>query len=44
MHFRLASSKTLYKTQTRELKDDCDQKSKQCKEMQRRLAEYKEER
>lgn len=37
-------SKTLYKTQIRELKGDCDQKSKQCKEMQRRLAEYKEER
>uniref|UniRef100_H3C5G4 Rho-associated protein kinase n=1 Tax=Tetraodon nigroviridis TaxID=99883 RepID=H3C5G4_TETNG len=35
---------TLYKTQIRELKGDCDQKSKQCKEMQRRLAEYKEER
>lgn len=36
--------KTLYKTQIRELKDECDQKSKQGKELQRRLADYKEER
>ncbi|TNM94863.1 hypothetical protein fugu_017622 [Takifugu bimaculatus] len=35
---------TLYKTQIRELKDESDKKSKQCKELQRRLAEYKEER
>ncbi|XP_029704975.1 rho-associated protein kinase 2-like isoform X5 [Takifugu rubripes] len=35
---------TLYKTQVRELKDESDKKSKQCKELQRRLAEYKEER
>lgn len=40
----LVPTKTLYKTQIREVKGDCDQKSKQCKEMQRRLAEYKEER
>lgn len=39
-----SSLKTLYKTQVRELKDESDQKSKQCKELQRRLAEYKEER
>lgn len=44
LDLRLSSPKTLYKTQIRELRDDCDQKSKQCKEMQRRLAEYKEER
>lgn len=44
LDLHLSSPKTLYKTQIRELKDDCNQKSKQCKEMQRRLAEYKEER
>lgn len=35
---------TLYKTQIRELKHECDQKSKQSKELQRRLADHKEER
>lgn len=36
--------KTLYKTQIRELKDECDEKSKLCKDMQRRLAVYEDER
>uniref|UniRef100_A0A8C4NNW5 Rho-associated protein kinase 2 n=1 Tax=Dicentrarchus labrax TaxID=13489 RepID=A0A8C4NNW5_DICLA len=35
---------TLYKTQIRELKDECDEKNKLCKDVQRRLAEYEEER
>ncbi|KAM9339488.1 rho-associated protein kinase 2-like isoform 3-T4 [Symphorus nematophorus] len=35
---------TLYKTQIRELKDECDEKNKLCKEAQQRLAEYEEER
>lgn len=36
--------KTLYKTQIRELRDEGDEKSKLCKDMQQRLAEYEEER
>lgn len=36
--------KTLYKTQGRELKDECDEKNKLIKELQQRLAEYNEER
>uniref|UniRef100_A0A671WDH4 Rho-associated protein kinase 2 n=1 Tax=Sparus aurata TaxID=8175 RepID=A0A671WDH4_SPAAU len=35
---------TLYKTQIRELKDECDEKNKLRKEAQQRLAEYEEER
>ncbi|KAM6992490.1 rho-associated protein kinase 2-like isoform 2-T2 [Tautogolabrus adspersus] len=35
---------TLYKTQIRELKDECEEKNKLCKEAQQRLAEYEEER
>ncbi|KAE8286770.1 Rho-associated protein kinase 2 [Larimichthys crocea] len=35
---------TLYKTQIRELKDECDEKKKLCKDVQQRLAEYEEER
>ncbi|KAM6915752.1 LOW QUALITY PROTEIN: rho-associated protein kinase 2-like [Xenentodon cancila] len=35
---------TLYKTQIRELKDECDERNKLHKEAQRRLAEYQEER
>ncbi|XP_068198967.1 rho-associated protein kinase 2-like isoform X2 [Antennarius striatus] len=35
---------TLYKTQTRELKDECDEKNKALKDAQRRLADYMEER
>ncbi|XP_041661527.1 rho-associated protein kinase 2-like isoform X2 [Cheilinus undulatus] len=35
---------TLYKTQIRELKDECDEKNKLYKEAQQRLAEYEEER
>ncbi|XP_041832603.1 rho-associated protein kinase 2-like [Melanotaenia boesemani] len=35
---------TLYKTQVRELKDECNERNKQYKEAQRRLAEYQEER
>ncbi|KAM8725581.1 rho-associated protein kinase 2-like isoform 4-T4 [Acanthopagrus schlegelii] len=35
---------TLYKTQIRELKDECDEKNKLVKEAQQRLAEYEEER
>uniref|UniRef100_A0A671WFB1 Rho-associated protein kinase 2 n=1 Tax=Sparus aurata TaxID=8175 RepID=A0A671WFB1_SPAAU len=40
----LSSCKTLYKTQIRELKDECDEKNKLRKEAQQRLAEYEEER
>lgn len=36
--------KTLYKTQIRELKDECDERNKLYKEAQLRLAEYQEER
>ncbi|XP_071323566.1 rho-associated protein kinase 2-like isoform X2 [Trachinotus anak] len=35
---------TLYKTQIRELKDECDERNKLYKEAQQRLAEYQEER
>uniref|UniRef100_A0A3Q3G3M5 Rho-associated protein kinase 2 n=1 Tax=Labrus bergylta TaxID=56723 RepID=A0A3Q3G3M5_9LABR len=35
---------TLYKTQIRELKDECEEKNKLCKDKQQRLAEYEEER
>lgn len=35
---------TLYKTQIRELKDDCDEKNKLYKEAKQRLAQYEEER
>ncbi|XP_053192423.1 rho-associated protein kinase 2-like isoform X2 [Scomber japonicus] len=35
---------TLYKTQIRELKDECDEKNKLYKEARQRLAEYEEER
>ncbi|XP_074541299.1 rho-associated protein kinase 2-like [Halichoeres trimaculatus] len=35
---------TLYKTQIRELKDECDEKNKLFKDAQQRLAEYEEER
>ncbi|KAM9704631.1 rho-associated protein kinase 2-like isoform 1-T2 [Menidia menidia] len=35
---------TLYKTQIRELKDECDEKNKLYKEAKQRLAEYQEER
>ncbi|CAN9507867.1 unnamed protein product [Ophioblennius macclurei] len=35
---------TLYKTQIRELKDECDERNKLYKEAQRRLAQYEEER
>ncbi|KAM7395261.1 hypothetical protein PAMA_006836 [Pampus argenteus] len=35
---------TLYKTQIRELKDECDEKNKLYKEAHQRLAEYEEER
>ncbi|CAJ1077029.1 rho-associated protein kinase 2-like isoform X2 [Xyrichtys novacula] len=35
---------TLYKTQIRELKDECDEKNKLCKEARQRLTEYEEER
>nr|XP_046229147.1 rho-associated protein kinase 2-like isoform X2 [Scatophagus argus] len=35
---------TLYKTQIRELKDECDERSKLCKDAEQRLAEYEEER
>lgn len=38
------SIKTLYKTQIRELKDECDEKNKLYKKAQQHLAEYKEER
>ena len=40
----LLSTKTLYKTQIRELKDECDEKNKLYKEARQRLAEYEEER
>uniref|UniRef100_A0A1A8BPP1 non-specific serine/threonine protein kinase n=2 Tax=Nothobranchius kadleci TaxID=1051664 RepID=A0A1A8BPP1_NOTKA len=35
---------TLYKTQTRELKDECDERNKLIKELQQQLAAYNEER
>ncbi|XP_054910519.1 rho-associated protein kinase 2-like isoform X2 [Poeciliopsis prolifica] len=35
---------TLYKTQFRELKNECDEKNKMYKEVQQQLAEYQEER
>ncbi|XP_028295687.1 rho-associated protein kinase 2-like isoform X2 [Gouania willdenowi] len=35
---------TLYKTQIREIKDECEQRNKMYKEAQERLAEYQEER
>ncbi|XP_017157833.1 rho-associated protein kinase 2-like isoform X2 [Poecilia reticulata] len=35
---------TLYKTQIRELKDECDEKNKMYKKAQQQLAEYEEER
>uniref|UniRef100_A0A3Q3B065 non-specific serine/threonine protein kinase n=2 Tax=Kryptolebias marmoratus TaxID=37003 RepID=A0A3Q3B065_KRYMA len=35
---------TLYKTQIHELKEDCDEKNKLVKELQRQVAEYNEER
>ncbi|XP_013871141.1 rho-associated protein kinase 2 [Austrofundulus limnaeus] len=35
---------TLYKTQTRELKDECDEKNKLVKKLQQQMAEYNEER
>lgn len=35
---------TLYKTQVRELKDECDEKNRMNKDLQQRLAEYQEER
>ncbi|XP_041814019.1 rho-associated protein kinase 2-like [Chelmon rostratus] len=35
---------TLYKTQIRELKEECDEKNKLCQEARQRLAEYEEER
>ncbi|KAM3602727.1 uncharacterized protein V6R79_009673 [Siganus canaliculatus] len=35
---------TLYKTQIREIKDECHQKKKQCRDLQQRLAEYEQER
>uniref|UniRef100_A0A672IJU7 non-specific serine/threonine protein kinase n=1 Tax=Salarias fasciatus TaxID=181472 RepID=A0A672IJU7_SALFA len=40
----LCPFKTLYKTQIRELKDECDERNKLYKEAQQRLAEYQEER
>lgn len=40
----LSSPKTLYKTQIRELKDECEERNKLYKEAQQRLAEYEEER
>uniref|UniRef100_A0A8D3ECE8 non-specific serine/threonine protein kinase n=1 Tax=Scophthalmus maximus TaxID=52904 RepID=A0A8D3ECE8_SCOMX len=38
------SAKTLYKTQIRELKDECDERNKMCNQAQHRLAEFLEER
>ncbi|KAK1170259.1 rho-associated protein kinase 2-like isoform X1 [Acipenser oxyrinchus oxyrinchus] len=35
---------TLYKTQVRELKEDCEEKNKLCKEMQQKLQELQDER
>lgn len=35
---------TLYKTQIRELKEECDDKKKLCKDLRQRVAEYEEER
>uniref|UniRef100_A0A8D3B6A3 Rho-associated protein kinase 2 n=1 Tax=Scophthalmus maximus TaxID=52904 RepID=A0A8D3B6A3_SCOMX len=35
---------TLYKTQIRELKDECDERNKMCNQAQHRLAEFLEER
>lgn len=35
---------TLYKTQIRELKEECDEKNKLYKDAQQRLEEYQEER
>lgn len=37
-------SKTLYKTQIHELKEECDERNKKFKALQQRVAEYKEER
>lgn len=42
--YLLSFSKTLYKTQIRELKDECDERNKLYKETQQQLAEYQEER
>uniref|UniRef100_A0A665W5N4 non-specific serine/threonine protein kinase n=1 Tax=Echeneis naucrates TaxID=173247 RepID=A0A665W5N4_ECHNA len=43
-HTTFSSSKTLYKTQIRELKDECEERNKLYKEAQRQLAEYQDER
>lgn len=40
----MSSSQTLYKTQIRELKDECNERNKLYKEAQQQLEQYQEER
>ncbi|KAF7247887.1 Rho-associated protein kinase 2 [Varanus komodoensis] len=44
LNITFPSSVTLYKTQVRELKEECEEKNKLCKEMQQKIQELQDER
>uniref|UniRef100_A0A7N5ZYA2 non-specific serine/threonine protein kinase n=1 Tax=Anabas testudineus TaxID=64144 RepID=A0A7N5ZYA2_ANATE len=44
LNYWMSSSQTLYKTQIRELKDECNERNKLYKEAQQQLEQYQEER
>lgn len=42
--FVFFAAQTLYKTQVRELKEECEEKTKLCKELQQKKQEFQDER